>query len=253
MLRHAALGGVERFGVGSLRAGGAIAIAEPFPGAAPRPRLRAYQGGGGTTTAEVEGNRSDLYLIAKRAFDILASLAATPVVVLVGLVLLVLNPAWNRGPLFYVQQRMGLDGRPFFAYKFRTMRAARCVTRGPNDPLESERITRLGAFMRRSRIDELPQFLNVLQGRMSIIGPRPDFWDHAIHYVEIVPGYRRRHGVRPGITGLAQVDCGYAEGIVATKLKTRYDLYYIRRQGFRLDAYIVWRTLAVIATGFGAR
>ena len=191
--------------------------------------------------------------MAKRSFDVIVAVAALPAVALVCVVLLVLNPVWNRGPLFFTQKRMGRNCRPFKALKFRTMHAATSIIRGPNDPLETDRITPIGRFLRRTRIDEFPQFINVLLGQMSIIGPRPDFWDHAIHYVETVPGYRQRYDIRPGITGLAQVDGGYAEGIEATLAKTRYDLRYIESAGIRTDWYVLRRTISVVLTGTGAR
>ena len=192
------------------------------------------------------------YLLSKRAFDITLSLFALPAVLLAALLLLILNPVWNRGPVFYSQKRMGRRCKPFRALKFRTMNAA-AISRGPNDPLERDRITRLGHFLRRTRIDEIPQFINVLVGQMSVIGPRPDYWEHAIHYLEIVPGYRKRHMVRPGITGLAQVDGGYAEGIEATVTKTRFDLRYLEGVGYSTDWYILRRTVAVVLSGWGAR
>jgi len=148
---------------------------------------------------------------------------------------------------------MGRGGEPFTLLKFRTMTPTEALTRGPHDPVETDRITPLGGLLRRSRLDELPQFLNVLAGDMSVVGPRPDFWDHAIHYAETVPGYRQRHRVRPGITGLAQIDGGYAEGIEATVQKTAHDLEYIARFGMRLEGYILWRTIVVVLSGTGAR
>lgn len=196
---------------------------------------------------------STVFLHCKRVFDLATSLAALPVIGIAAVVLLVANRIWNPGPLFFVQTRMGRDCRPFRAVKFRTMRPAANIRRGPDDPLEAERITPLGQFLRRSRIDELPQFLNVLAGDMSIVGPRPDYWEHAIHYIDTVPGYRQRHMVLPGITGLAQVDGGYAEGVDATGEKTRLDLEYIRHAGLRMEAYVLWRTVYVVWTGFGAR
>ena len=193
------------------------------------------------------------YFAAKRSFDILMAVLALPVVVLAAVMLLGLNPIWNRGPLFYRQKRMGWRCKPFQALKFRTMRTAASIARGPDDPLETDRITRLGHLLRRTRVDEIPQFINVLLGQMSLIGPRPDYWDHAIHYLETVPGYRQRHSVRPGITGLAQVDGGYAEGIEATVMKTRYDLRYLEALGYRTEWYVLRRTVAVVLTGSGAR
>lgn len=193
------------------------------------------------------------FRIAKRSFDILVALSAMPVVMLMSLVLLLVNPLWNAGPLFFLQQRMGRGCRRFTAIKFRTMRPIPQIARGPDDPLEHERITPLGRFLRVTRLDELPQFVNVLNGDMSLVGPRPDYWDHAIHYLDSIPGYRERHDVRPGITGLAQVDAGYAEGVSATVTKTRHDLRYIRKLSLRMELYVLWRTFYVVLTGFGAR
>ena len=193
------------------------------------------------------------FLAAKRLCDIGSALLALPFVLTIGLVLSVLNAIWNRGPLIYAQRRMGRDCQPFFAYKFRTMRPSTGPLRGPNDPVETDRITPLGMFLRRTRIDELPQFINVLFGEMSLIGPRPDFWEHAQHYAETIPGYRQRHRVRPGITGLAQVDNGYAQGVDETVVKTRHDLRYIETASFSTDFYVLRKTVVVVLTGFGAR
>ena len=193
------------------------------------------------------------FRIAKRTFDLVVAIAALPLILLTAFVLLVINPLWNAGPLFFLQIRMGRDCRPFRAMKFRTMRPANRIMRGPDDPLEADRITPLGQFLRRSRIDELPQFVNVLAGHMSLIGPRPDYWDHATHYLDSIPAYRQRHTVRPGITGLAQVDGGYAEGVDATVEKTLHDLRYIRGSGLAMELYVLWRTVFVVVTGFGAR
>ncbi|HSF95293.1 MAG TPA: sugar transferase [Thermohalobaculum sp.] len=193
------------------------------------------------------------FRIAKRLIDIVFAVAAIPAILIAAIVLSVINPIWNAGPLFFLQTRMGRGCRPFRAIKFRTMRPASQIMRGPDDPLESDRITPLGQFLRRTRIDELPQFLNVLVGDMSVIGPRPDYWDHAQHYFDTIPGYRQRHIMRPGITGLAQVDGGYAEGIDATVQKTRDDLRYIRGVGIGMELYVIWRTIIVVFTGFGAR
>ncbi len=217
--------------------------------AAARPETQA--GGRGVPAARHPTTAG--FRIAKRGFDLAVAIAALPLILLTALVLLVINPVWNAGPLFFLQTRMGRDCRPFRAVKFRTMRPVRRIMRGPDDPLEVDRITPLGQFLRRSRLDELPQFFNILAGHMSLIGPRPDYWDHAAHYLDTIPAYRQRHVVRPGITGLAQVDGGYAEGIDATVEKTRHDLRYIRGSGFTMEFYVLWRTIHVVCTGFGAR
>ena len=189
---------------------------------------------------------------AKRGVDIVVSLALLPALVLCGMTLLLLNPIYNRGPLFFVQTRMGRGCRPFRAIKFRSMSEAPTVRRAADEPLETDRITPLGGIIRKFRIDELPQVLNVLKGDMSLIGPRPDFYDHALDYVQLVPGYRDRHAVRPGISGLAQTELGYIEGINATRRKVEVDLYYIRNTTLRLELWIFWRTLAVVLGRAGA-
>lgn len=190
----------------------------------------------------------------KRVADFVVALLGLPFIVMIALGLLIVNPIWNPGPLLYRQQRMGRDGRVMTVWKFRTMLPHDGgAARGPEDPLEEERITPLGGWLRQTRIDELPQFLNVLWGDMSLIGPRPDYLEHALFYARVVPGYRSRYSVRPGISGWAQVRLGYAEGFELTAEKTRLDLLYIRKAGWWLEMRILWRTVVVIVTGFGAR
>lgn len=196
--------------------------------------------------------RWTLFSVFKRGFDIVMSLALMPVLAILMVSLAILNPFLNRGGLFFVQQRMGRDCKAFRAYKFRTMTEAQNVTRGPNDPLERDRITRLGGFLRRTRLDEVPQILNVLKGDMSLIGPRPDYYDHAIAYLDVIQGYRERHMVRPGISGLAQTEVGYVEGLEATQNKVKADLYYITHTGFALEAWVFWRTLLTVFGRAGA-
>ncbi|MEM0908530.1 MAG: sugar transferase [Pseudomonadota bacterium] len=181
----------------------------------------------------------------RRAFDVALALMGLPVLALIGALLLVLNAYFNNGPLLYRQRRVGRYGVPFWLYKFRSMRPVDGVRRY-DAPLETDRITPLGALLRRAKIDELPQLINVLRGEMSIIGPRPDALEHAKVFATCVPDYRLRHRVRPGITGLAQVELGYAEGIAATTRKVRADLDYIKRKSLRLDATILVRTVWVV-------
>src|SRR5690606_28915313 len=121
------------------------------------------------------------------------------------------------------------------------------------DPLETNRVTPLGRLLRRWRLDEVPQFLNVLLGQMSVIGPRPDLWEHAVHFLDTVPGYGARYNLRPGITGLAQVSSGYAEGTQATIEKTKADRQYIWSLGYRTELLVLIRTVLVVLTGHGAR
>ena len=192
------------------------------------------------------------FRVAKRLFDVVVSLLLLPVFLVVGVVLLLANPFYNRGSLFYVQTRMGRHTKPFQALKFRSMKAAPTASRGAHDPLETDRITPLGHFIRKSRLDELPQIFNVLKGEMSLIGPRPDYYAHAQEYVGTVRGYRARHAVRPGISGYAQTEVGYADNMDAVTAKVAADLFYIRNRRLRLEAWIFWRTLQTVFGRKGA-
>jgi lipopolysaccharide/colanic/teichoic acid biosynthesis glycosyltransferase len=186
------------------------------------------------------------FLIWKRTFDLFGALLLLTLVVLFGLVLLVANPFFNPGPLFFTQKRMGRECEPFQALKFRTMVCASEITRSAFDTLEHDRIRPFGRFLRRCRIDELPQVLNVLRCDMSLIGPRPDFYDHAVVYVDMVHGYRERHRMRPGISGYAQVRHGYIEGMDGVRNKVSADLQYIANASVRFDLQITWATIKVI-------
>lgn len=187
-----------------------------------------------------------VFWVCKRGFDLVLSLLFLPPLLVITALLFLLNPFFNRGPLFFTQARMGQGWVPFTAVKFRTMLPEEGARRGHDDPLETHRITPLGRFLRKSRVDELPQVFNVLRGEMSLIGPRPDVVEHAREYALLVPGYRDRHKVRPGISGLAQTEIGYAEGVEATRRKVRADLYYIEHAGFGLDGYVFVRTIQTV-------
>lgn len=190
--------------------------------------------------------------LAKSAFDLCVCLALLPILAMAALILILINPFLNHGPLIFAQRRMGRDCRPFTAYKFRTMAVASVATRGAFDPLEADRIGRFGGFLRRTRIDELPQILNVLRGEMSLIGPRPDAYDHAGVYLQEVPGYAARYQVIPGISGFAQTEVGYVDGLADMQRKVAADHYYLQHASLRLDLWIAWRTLCVVLGAKGA-
>lgn len=183
---------------------------------------------------------------SKAAFDVVVSLLLLLPLAMVAVFLLCANPFFNAGPLVFRQTRMGQDCRPFTAFKFRTMTVARAGTRGAFDALEVDCITGLGRVLRKMRLDELPQIINVLRGEMSLIGPRPDSYDHACVYLQKVPGYAQRHSVIPGISGFAQTEVGYVDGLDGIERKVRADLYYLRHASFRFDMWITWRTLCVV-------
>jgi putative colanic acid biosynthesis UDP-glucose lipid carrier transferase len=152
------------------------------------------------------------------------------------------------GPILFRQRRYGVDGRPIVVYKFRSMTVAEdgdVVTQAKKN---DARVTRFGAFLRRTSLDELPQFINVLQGRMSIVGPRPHAIAHNELYRKLIRGYMIRHKVRPGITGLAQVNGYRGETDTVEKMKARieYDLAYLRSWSLLLDLQIILKTVVVV-------
>jgi lipopolysaccharide/colanic/teichoic acid biosynthesis glycosyltransferase len=146
---------------------------------------------------------------------------------------------------------MGKNCDVFSAIKFRTMTPIKEITRKHDDPIEINRITSLGKILRKIRIDELPQILNVLKGEMSMIGPRPDYYIHALEFLKNIEGYRERHIIRPGITGLSQIRLGYIEGVEATKKKVAIDNYYIQNVGYIIELKIIINTILVIIRGLG--
>ena len=196
------------------------------------------------------GSHTLFFRITKRSFDIAICILLMPVLMFMSFALIFLNIFFNKGKVYFVQKRMGMNCKAFYALKFRSMRSIDFVERKFSDPLESDRITKLGFFLRKTKIDELPQILNVLKGDMSLIGPRPDYYEHALSFLEYDRLYRYRHSIRPGISGLSQIRLGYAEGLSATKKKSRVDLYYIKNASFKLDLKIFFATLAVIISSF---
>lgn len=195
---------------------------------------------------------SNLYLKMKRTVDLALALLLLPlfaaVIILAGIAIKLDSP----GPIFFAQQRMGFRAKIFTIYKLRTMRheedeGLRFTKAG------DARITRIGQFLRKYRVDELPQILNVLKGEMSWLGPRPEAVELADWYSTEIPFYIYRHAVRPGISGWAQINQGNVAEVGAATLKLQYDFYYIKNFSPLLDLLIVIRTLGTIATGFGSR
>jgi lipopolysaccharide/colanic/teichoic acid biosynthesis glycosyltransferase len=195
------------------------------------------------------GNK--MFWINKRLFDTFVCLLLIPLLFITSIMLLFFNYFFNPGSLFFIQDRMGKQCSVFSAIKFRTMRSVKEITRKYDDPVETYRITPFGKILRKSRIDELPQILNVLKGDMSLIGPRPDYYIHALEYLKNVKGYRERHTIRPGITGLSQIRLGYAEGLDATAKKVSVDNYYIQNVGYIIELKIVFYTIITIIRGMG--
>lgn len=193
------------------------------------------------------GPTERLYAAFKRVADVLfAAVALLPLALAIPIVAL-LNLAGNPGPLFYRQIRVGKGGRTFRIFKFRTMRPdAEAETGAVWATTDDSRVTPVGRFLRKTRIDELPQMLNVLAGQMSIIGPRPERPEFVARLAEQIPFYKARHAVLPGLTGWAQVRFRYGSTTEDARTKLEYDLYYVRHSGFYLDALIALKTAAVM-------
>ncbi|WP_439672239.1 Putative colanic acid biosysnthesis UDP-glucose lipid carrier transferase [Cupriavidus necator] len=184
-----------------------------------------------------------------RAFALAALVGLAPVLLVVALLVKVSSP----GPVLFRQQRLGMDGSPFYVYKFRTMRLHDDV--GVTQAVRGDaRITRIGAFLRRTSLDELPQFLNVLRGEMSVVGPRPHAMEHNELYKELIDRYMLRHRVKPGITGWAQINGlrGQTDTVEKMRRRIEFDIYYIQHWSFQLDLRIILRTALHGWTGASA-
>lgn len=196
---------------------------------------------------------SENYMALKRFLEVTLILLSLPVTLPIMLITAILIKVESPGPILFIQQRVGLGGKEFSIYKFRSMSkdsekdGAKMATEG------DMRVTRVGKFIRKTRIDELPQFWNIIKGDMSLIGPRPEQKVFVNQFNETIPFYNYRHIVKPGITGWAQVTHGYAADEDETKVKVEHDFYYIKHFSFSLDLLIVFKTIHTMVTGFGAR
>jgi sugar transferase (PEP-CTERM system associated) len=201
------------------------------------------------------GFRNDFVrLFTKRAFDVLVSLAILVLSAPIALVATLLIWLEDRGPVFYRQVRTGQNERPFRIIKFRSMRVdaegdGQAVWAREND----SRVTRVGAWMRRLRIDELPQVLNVLVGHMSFVGPRPERPEFVAQLAQRVPFYEQRHFVKPGVTGWAQVSYCYGASDKDALAKLEYDLYYMKHHSLALDLMVLLQTVEIVLFRIGAR
>lgn len=188
----------------------------------------------------------------KSILDFLFVLATAPLILPICLLTAIAIRLESPGPIIYTQTRIGKGNKPFTIYKFRSMRFdldAPQQFAGEADP----RITRIGRFIRKSRIDELPQFFNILKGEMSLIGPRPEQPAFVEAFDKKIPFYSYRHVVKPGISGWAQVRYGYAADVSQNQVKIEHDFFYIKHYSILLDLFIVILTVRTMLTGFGAR
>jgi lipopolysaccharide/colanic/teichoic acid biosynthesis glycosyltransferase len=201
------------------------------------------------------------YIALKRMMDTVLALALLPALVPLFAIVAAAIRLDSRGAVFFRQVRVGYRGRPFTVWKFRTMHAAPVAAPvGNEDPrlramtrADDPRVTALGRWLRRTRIDELPQVFNVLRGEMSWIGPRPEALELSRWYEAELPFYRYRHVVRPGISGWAQVSQGHVADLDNVLKKLNFDFFYISRFSLWLDVLIILRTVKTMLTGFGSR
>ena len=191
-------------------------------------------------------NQNKLYLFFHRFFDVIISLGGIAAGAILTPLIFIGNSIANRGPLFYTQERIGKNGNLFNIVKFRTMiknaEKNGAVWATKND----SRITLFGRFLRNSRLDEIPQFYNILLGDMSLIGPRPERPYFVRELSQILPFYETRHIIKPGLTGWAQVKTRYGSSVDDSLLKLQYDLYYIKHRSFFLDINILVKTLSTM-------
>ena len=193
------------------------------------------------------------YLGTKRVLDLVTIAAVLPFVAVIMAVTAVVIKLESSGSVFFWQKRVGMNGKTFNMMKFRSMTSDSEAKGSQFAQSNDMRVTRVGKFIRKFRIDELPQLWNVVKGDMSIIGPRPEQESFVSEFNKTIPNYSLRHMVRPGITGLAQTEQGYVADADGTVTKLKYDLYYIKNLSFMTDVQITLKTVYTILTGFGAR
>lgn len=190
------------------------------------------------------------YIIFKRIFDIIISIIALIPAIMIIIIFAIIVVVDSKGGPFYAQERVGLMGKKFKVFKLRSMRIDAEVNGAQWAEEEDPRITNIGKFMRKMRIDELPQLFNVLVGQMSLIGPRPERPNFTQQFSEEVEGFEQRLLIKPGLSGYAQVNGGYD---ITPFEKLKLDLYYMEHFSLKLDLKIFVKTVAVVFTGDGAR
>ena len=194
-----------------------------------------------------------LYLGLKFVTDILITLLLLPFILVVSVLVALAIKVDSPGPILFSQHRIGYKNKPFLMFKFRSMHSASQNADAEFAPQADQRITRIGRILRRNRLDEVPQFWNVLKGEMSIVGPRPEQSQFVDRFSKTIPFYDLRHTVRPGITGWAQVMTGYASNEDQTRTKLEYDFFYIKHLNIWVDMLVLIRTFKTVLLGRGSQ
>jgi len=186
--------------------------------------------------------------VMHRLVALIGGILSLPLAVLTAILIKLESP----GPVFYRQERVGKNGRPFVLMKFRSM-GVDAEKQGPVWASSGDdRATRIGRIIRKIRVDEIPQFWNILRGEMSFVGPRPERPHFVSQLAEEIPYYEQRHLIAPGLTGWAQIKYPYGASIEDARQKLQYDLYYIKNQSLVLDAIIMFETIKIVIFGRGA-
>ena len=191
-------------------------------------------------------NQNKFYLLIVRFLEVIFSLVGLGFLILLLPLLMLLNIGWNKGALFYTQERVGKNNKPFVIFKLRTMVVGAEKNGAAYATINDSRVTTFGRFLRKTRIDEMPQFFNILKGDMSILGPRPERPVFVNQIAERLPFYKTRHVIKPGLTGWAQVNHAYTESIDDALIKLQYDLFYIKHRSVFLDINIIIKTIGTV-------
>jgi lipopolysaccharide/colanic/teichoic acid biosynthesis glycosyltransferase len=191
-------------------------------------------------------NNNQVYLLTTKVLDVLIAIVGLFVGIALIPFIVVGNAIGNRGTLFYTQERVGKNGEVFQIYKFRTMIQNTETNGAVFAQTNDVRVTQFGKFMRKTRMDEFPQFINILKGEMAVIGPRPEQPFFVKEIAEIMPFYETRHVIKPGLTGWAQVNFSYGESMEDSLVKLQYDLYYIKHRSIFLDLNIAFKTISTV-------
>jgi exopolysaccharide biosynthesis polyprenyl glycosylphosphotransferase len=189
-----------------------------------------------------------------RAASFVAAVVLTVLLAPIGLLIAIAVKLESEGPVFYTQERVGLSGRTFGVIKFRSMRKDAESISGPVWAADKDsRVTRVGAILRKVRLDELPQVINVLRGEMCLVGPRPERPHFVRMLEEKLPYYDLRHCIPPGITGWAQVCANYGSNVEESRTKLEYDLFYVKNASLLFDLLILFKTIKIVLCGRGSR